>query len=152
MSLPSSLTDDDVSRRLASFHGALRTELTGIADLSSTRDGDLEGFDLRPRRAGALRVIWVQSPEDIDLSVGDSFVWTLPRTVESVERIERAVRATVDGRVRVGTSWATTRYEVDLGDGDVLAEETERWWASLVAVPWRPRWRWSDAVPYRKGE
>lgn len=147
MSLPSSLTDDDVSRRLASLHGALGTELTGIADLSSTRDGDLEGFDLRPRRAGALRVIWVQSPEDIDLSVGDSPVWTLPRDASSVARIERAVRAVIDGKVRVGTSWATTRYEVDLGDGDVLAEETERWWH--VRLPGLPRWKWSDAVPYR---
>lgn len=152
MEFASPLTDDVVTRRLATFHGALAAELSGVADLTSTRDGDFEAFDLRPRRADALRVIWVQCPEDIDLSVGDSFVWTLPRTVESVERIERAVRAAVDGRVRVGTSWATTRYEVDLGDGDVLAEETERWWASLVAVPWRPRWRWSDAVPYRKGE
>jgi hypothetical protein len=152
MSFASPLTDDAITRRLATLHGALAAQLSGIADLTSTRDGDFEGFDLRPRRAEALRVIWVQCPDDIDLTVGDSSVWTFPRTAESVERVERAVRAAIDGTVRIGTTWTKTRYEVDLGNGEVLANESERWWTALIGLGLRPRWTWSDAVPYRAGE
>lgn len=143
------LPDDDVTRRLRALVARLQRELAGVAEVTSTSDGPVDGVTVSPTRLGAWSVGWIHSSEDIYLFVGGADGRELTRDLASVSLIEDVVDAVVAARTTLGVALGYKRYTVQLADGSVLEDEQTRPWAVLLEMPWRRRVKPAPTVAYR---
>lgn len=146
MSTPGNL--DETTRRLKDLAGDLQWSLGTAATVETDEDYPWAAAELRPVRADALGVSWIEFGNEVVLSTarGLGGRWEPDRSAESMEFLEDVVRSVVAGRVVEVTAGDRSRIQVTLSDGSVAVETGRVGVRSLLPKPgWR---RWGRRIRY----
>lgn len=139
---------DQSTRRLKNLAGDLQRLLGSAATVESDDDYPWAAAELRPARADALGVSWVEFGNEVVLSTarGLGGRWELDCSTESLDFLEDVVRSVVAGRVVEVTAGDRSRIEVMLSDGSSAVETGRVGVRSLLPKPgWR---RWGRRIEY----